>query len=254
MQRHSMLPSAPERCAANSLAHLPSCEIKEMAVSLDAISDAGMFEGYACLFGKEDLGHDIIHPGAFARSLAKRQAQGIKLLYQHDPASPIGRWTAIREDAKGLYVRGQLSLEVQKAREVLAMMKSGILDGLSIGFRTLRSRKDRKSGIRHLHELDLWEISVVTFPMQPDARIRQVKTGATLSKRELERKLTQDAGLSRSQARALMAHGHHGLSGRQDAAGQIRELCSANALQSQLNGLARSMRQATHHLTQKRMK
>lgn len=260
MQRHAMPLSAPERRAPTPRARtaLPGCEVKEMAVSLNAISEDGTFEGYACLFGKEDLGHDIIHAGAFARSLAKRQPQGIKLLYQHDPASPIGRWDAIVEDAKGLYVRGQLSLEVQKAREVLSMMKSGILDGLSIGFRTLRSRKDRKSGIRHLHELDLWEISIVTFPMQPDARISHVKNHngarATLSKRELERKLTQDAGLSRSQARALMAYGHHGLSGRQDAAGQIRDLCEASTLQSQLNSLTGSMRQATHHLIEKRMK
>lgn len=246
MHRHSTHP--PARSA------LPSCEIKEMAVSLDAISEDGLFEGYACLFGKEDLGHDIIHPGAFARSLAKRKPRGIKLLYQHDPASPIGAWAIIREDAKGLYVRGQLSLEVQKAREVFAMMKSGILDGLSIGFRTLRSRKDRKSGIRHLHELDLWEISVVTFPMQPDARIHQLKASPFFSKRELERKLTQDAGLSRSQARALMAYGHQGLSGRQDAVGQIRDFCTAKAVQSQLNSLTHTMRQATHHLSRKRMK
>ena len=204
-------------------------EKKALPSALEAVGDDGLFEGYACLFGKEDLGHDVIRSGAFSNSLGKRGLDGIKLLYQHDPAQPIGQWLTIREDEKGLFVRGKLATEVTKAREILSMMKAGILDGLSIGFRTIRGQKDAKSGIRYLMELDLWEISVVTFPMQPDARISSVKSEqgliaclqqdeAPFSKRELERKLMQDAGLSRSQARALMAHGLTGLSGKQDAA------------------------------------
>nr|WP_321445014.1 HK97 family phage prohead protease [uncultured Cohaesibacter sp.] len=200
-------------------------EKKAIAASLDQVDDKGLFEGYACLFGKEDLGRDIIRAGAFRQSLTKRGSSGVKLLYQHDPAQPIGHWLTIREDDRGLFVRGQLALDVEKAREVHAMMQAGILDGLSIGFRTVKGHKDTKSGARHLLELDLWEISVVTFPMQPDARISSVKSDSadaspafgTFSKRNLERKLMQDAGFSRSQARALLAHGFSGLTGKQDA-------------------------------------
>ncbi|WP_114010187.1 HK97 family phage prohead protease [Cohaesibacter intestini] len=226
-------------------------EKKAIAVSLDQVDEKGLFEGYACLFGKEDLGRDIIRKGAFRESLSKRGIGGVKLLYQHDPAQPIGHWKTIREDERGLFVRGQLALDVGKAQEVHAMMQAGILDGLSIGFRTLKGRKDPKSGARHLLALDLWEISVVTFPMQPDARISSVKSGfpdgapahGPFSKRALERKLMQDAGLSRSQTRALLAHGFSGLTGKQDAVstGYPSQL-------TQLHRLTLSMHKATRSL------
>ena len=201
-------------------------EKKAVPAALSSIGEDGLFEGYACLFGKEDLGRDIIRRGAFMKSLDRRGVKGVKLLYQHDPSHPVGQWTSIKEDAKGLFVRGQLALDVAKARDVHSMMKAGILDGLSIGFRTIRGQTDRKAGVRHLFELDLWEISIVTFPMQPDARISSIKTddasleiaASCLSKRELERKLMQDAGLSRTEARALLAQGYAGLDGKQDAA------------------------------------
>lgn len=225
-------------------------EKKALPSALDVVNDDGVFEGYACLFDREDLGHDVIRQGAFAKSLGERGLEGIKLLYQHDPAQPVGQWLTIREDCKGLFVRGKLATEVAKAREILSMMKAGILDGLSIGFRTVRGRKDPKSGIRHLLELDLWEISIVTFPMQPDARISAVKSeqggGAVFkpddtpfSKRELERKLMQDAGLSRSQARALMAHGLTGLSGKQDAA-FLEPSCELAALRKLTRAMLRA--------------
>jgi HK97 family phage prohead protease len=97
------------------------------------------------------------------------------MLFQHDPAVPIGTWSEIREDARGLFVRGRLTLDAPKAREVHALMRQGALDGLSIGFRAVRARTDAKTGIRRILEVDLWEISVVTFPMLPDARVRAVK-------------------------------------------------------------------------------
>lgn len=206
---------------------LPSLTTKAAQTDLQAITESGIFEGYACLFGIEDLGHDVIAKGAFAKSLSRRGVNGVKLLSQHDPAQPIGRWLDIREDAKGLYVKGQLLPQIDKAKEILAMMKNGILDGLSIGFRTIKSRKSPigsvHAGCRHLLEVDLWEISVVTFPMQPEARVNCLKN-EDLSKRELERKLMQDAGLSRSQARALLARGYHGLIDKQDAVEQVQAM------------------------------
>ena len=229
-------------------------EHKAMPAPLSSVGEDGLFEGYACLFGSEDLGHDIIRRGAFSNSLQRRGIDGIKLLYQHDPNQPIGHWRTIFEDERGLFVRGQLALDVEKAREVLSLMRAGILDGLSIGFRTIRANADKKSGVRHLIELDLWEISIVTFPMQPDARISSVKADARpetaifeptalMSKRQLERKLTQDAGLSRSQARALLASGFAGLSCKQDAA-----LQSSGHSLAQLNRLSRAMRRAARSL------
>ena len=140
-----------------------------------AVAEDGTFAGYASLFGNTDLGRDMVMPGAFAASLRRRGTGGVKMLYQHDPAEPIGVWEEIREDDRGLWVKGRLSVGVARAREVLSLMRDGALDGLSIGYRTVRGRNDRKSGVRQLIEIDLWEISVVTFPMLPEARVEAVK-------------------------------------------------------------------------------
>jgi HK97 family phage prohead protease len=102
------------------------------------------------------------------------------MLYQHDPLQPIGVWDEIREDDRGLFVKGRLTTGVARAREVLSLMRAGALDGLSIGYRTVRGRTDGKSGVRQLLEVDLWEISVVTFPMLPEARVAAVKGQAAL--------------------------------------------------------------------------
>ena len=146
----------------------------------------GSVEGYASLFGEVDLGKDALAPGAFARSLAKRGAAGGRMLYQHDPAEPLGRWRTIREDERGLYVEGVLSQGVARAREVHQLMKSGALDGLSIVFQTVRSKTDRQTGVRRILEADLWEISIVTFPMLPSARVSNVKNARWFRDHETE--------------------------------------------------------------------
>ena len=138
----------------------------------------GRFSGYASLFGVADLSRDRVERGAFARSLRDKGSAGIRMLFQHDPAEPIGRWTAIREDGRGLFVEGILAPGVQKAREVLELMRAGAIDGLSIGFRTIRAAPEARSRVRRILEADLWEISVVTFPMLPGARIGEVKRAA----------------------------------------------------------------------------
>jgi HK97 family phage prohead protease len=123
------------------------------------------FEGYASLFGVPDGAGDVVAPGAFAASLRKRPARDVRMLYQHFAHEPIGVWDQVREDARGLYVRGRLTLDVTRAREVRALIADGALNGLSIGFRTVRARRDAASGLRTLTEVELWEISVVTFPL-----------------------------------------------------------------------------------------
>ncbi len=196
-------------------------EVKFMALDLKSVEVDGSFEGYASVFDREDLAGDVVMPGAFADSLKARGTAGIKLLFQHDANQPIGFWTTLREDARGLYAQGRLMPEVAKAREVHALMRAGALDGLSIGFRTVRGRRDRASGLRRLEKIDLWEISVVTFPLLPEARIAAVKaspfSGALPTEREFERWLTRDAGLKRSEARALMGSGFKGLKALRDA-------------------------------------
>ena len=155
--------------------HAAARETKFANVVLSDVEADGSFSGYASLFGEADLNRDVVLPGAFLRSIRRRGPGGIRMLFQHDPAAPIGVWREVREDARGLYVRGRLMPEVAKAREVLALMRAGAIDGLSIGFRTVRGRTDAKSGVRRLIEVDLWEISIVTFPMLPAARVSMVK-------------------------------------------------------------------------------
>ena len=153
-----------------------------------------VFSGYASLFNVADLSGDMLLPGAFRASLARQGAAGVKMLYQHDPAKPIGRWLQIEEDGKGLRVTGLLHTEVAAAREVQSLIDAGILDGLSIGFRTVRARTDAATGIRRIAEVDLWEVSVVTFPMLPSARIDRLGiTGSDLSRRmaALSRRLVE---------------------------------------------------------------
>lgn len=140
-----------------------------------ALAPDGTFAGYASLFDTPDMSHDVIAPGAFAESLARRGARGVRLLFQHDPAQPIGIWKALREDDRGLYAEGQLSVDNSKARDILALLRTGAIDGLSIGFRANTAIRAGKGGSRRLTKIDLWEISVVTFPMLPGARVTSVK-------------------------------------------------------------------------------
>ena len=153
-------------------------ERKFLPEPLNAVDADGVFEGYASLFGMADLGKDVVMPGAFSDSLRKRGAPAVRLLWQHDPGQPIGRWLLIEEDRRGLRVRGKLNLAVERAREIHALMREGAVDGLSIGFRVERARAERPTSLRRLEKLDLWEISVVTFPMLPDARVETVKNAA----------------------------------------------------------------------------
>ncbi|MCZ7675993.1 MAG: HK97 family phage prohead protease [Roseovarius sp.] len=136
-----------------------------------AVTNGKVIEGYASLFGDCDRGGDIVEPGAYAGSLARLAVEGrqVKMLWQHDPAQPIGVWDEVREDGRGLFVRGRLIETVARAREAAALIAAGAIDGLSIGYRTVRAVKNGE-GRRLLRELELWEVSLVTFPMLPSAR------------------------------------------------------------------------------------
>lgn len=131
-------------------------------------------EGYASLFWTRDLNEDVTAAGAFGESLARSGPEGVKMLYQHEAEAPIGVWDEIAEDERGLYVRGRILAVTPQARLVAALVKAGALDGLSIGFRTVKARPDESGRLRVLTEVELWEVSIVTFPMLPGARISRV--------------------------------------------------------------------------------
>ena len=164
--------------------------------------EKGSFEGYGSIFGNVDLGNDVIQAGAFQKSIKKTGPKGVKLLYQHKTDMPIGVFESIEEDQKGLKVKGRLAMGTQAGRETYELMKMGALDGLSIGFKTSAkgAHYDPKTRRRMIKEVELMEISVVTFPMNPRAKIRKVK-GQDVSIREWENGLRDAFSLSRSEAK-----------------------------------------------------
>lgn len=137
--------------------------------------DDGTFQGIASVFGELDSYDDTVAEGAFKKTLKERGSQGIKMLWQHRATEPIGIWTDVQEDKKGLLVEGKLALGTQRGKEAHELLKMGALDGLSIGFMTKKYEMDEDTGIRMLQEIDLWEISLVTFPALSSARITDVK-------------------------------------------------------------------------------
>lgn len=204
-----------------------------------AIEDEGRtFEGYGSVFGVLDTYADVVAKGAFQRTLkdAKTKGRSPALLWQHDPSKPVGVYTDMREDETGLYVKGTLA-DTQQGREAYALLKMGALSGLSIGFRTLKSKMDEETGVRTLTEIELWEVSLVTFPANESARVTAVKgsdlvpvvdavialLAGALSEREAERTL-RDAGFSRDQSKHIIAKAYR--DGRREAM-PSREACEA---------------------------
>ena len=168
----------------------------------DEDKEYGRFEGYGSVFGNKDLGNDVIEKGAFAKSIRRRKAKGVKLLYQHKSDMPIGVFDEIKEDDHGLVVKGRLALKTQAGAEAYELLKMGALDGLSIGFRVNPQEVsyDKRANKRIIKEVDLMEVSLVTFPMNPQATVRSVK-GEEISIREWENGLRDAFSLSRSEAK-----------------------------------------------------
>lgn len=162
--------------------------------------DKGVFVGYGSYFGNKDQGNDVVQSGAFAKSIAKRGPKGIKMLYNHKQDEPIGVYKEINEDSKGLRVKGMLALGTQRGKEVYELMKMGAIDGLSIGYKVDQKGYDYEDNgkKRILKEVDLMEISAVTFPMNQRAKVRYVK-GLTI--RDWERELRDVFDLSQREAK-----------------------------------------------------
>lgn len=213
----SRFPDASQRYAVcNSIwdeTRKENMKHQDVALELKREPDQdGVFEGYASVFGVIDQGMDVVERGAFSNTLGSRR---VKMLWQHDMAQPIGVWDEVREDDRGLFVRGRLLKEVEKGREAMALLRAGAIDSMSIGYRTVQSMPSADGRVRKLTEVDLYEISLVTFPMLPAARVTALKSIHTI--RDFERAL-RDAGFSQNEAKAIAAQGFKGFADHRDDA------------------------------------
>ena len=193
-------------------------------LTLEWKADAeGTIEGYGAFFGNVDLGGDIVMPGAFTRSLSS--GRKVKMLRQHEPDDLIGVWDTVTEDSSGLRVKGRILTAVQCGREALELVRAGALDGLSMGYQTVGNQPVTSAGYRQIVEAELWEVSLVTFPMNEMTRIDAVKA-VDLTERDFQRLLTRDAGLSRSIAERLMAGGYDAIKAMRDAGDESEDLAA----------------------------
>lgn len=192
---------------------------KDFSLQVKDLSEDGTFEGYGSIFGNVDSYGEKVMPGAFVASLAKHRREGssVLMLWQHNPSEPIGIWEDLAEDSKGLWGKGRLILDVQKARETHALMKAKAIGGLSIGYREVKVTPE--GNVRNLEELDLREISPVSFPANRRARIEAVKSermdefarrlrdGDPMPIKEFE-DILREAGVPKSMAMAIASHGY----------------------------------------------
>ena len=195
-------PQRPERRDAGG-----GREVRSFALQIKAAGDDGTVEGYGSVFGVRDNYDDVIAKGAFIQSLKDHKAAGTMpaMLWQHDADKPIGVWTEMVEDEKGLRIKGQLALETVKGKEAHALLKMGALNGLSIGFMSKEWAYDRDTEVRTLTAIDLWEVSLVTFPANEKARVTNVKSADEMATPKDAEKVLRDAGFSKSDATAFVS-------------------------------------------------
>lgn len=199
----------------------------DIPFEIKAISDDGLFSGYGSVANVVDSYKEVVAPGAFAESL---QARKPSLLWQHRSGEPIGVYTTVKEDNVGLYVEGKLALKTARGAEAYELLKMGAISGLSIGFVSREDSYDKVSGIRTLKKVDLWEVSLVTFPANDAARVSTVKSIETInSLSDAEAYLRDAGGLSRREALALVAR-IKSLHGRSDSdeLGELAALMQRN--------------------------
>lgn len=186
----------------------------------------GVFEGLASTFGNVDLVGDVIEPGAF--KAADGKPAKVKMLWQHDIRAPIGVFDEIEETAKGLRVKGRLALAVQQGAEAFELLKMRALDGLSIGFSIPKNGADIDTdGRRHIKKVDLIEISVVTLPANPKARVRRVKAVDRIETiRDFEAFLRDEGGFSHAAAKAIAIGGFKASTEPRDEDGKAKTLAA----------------------------
>ena len=205
---------------------------RQFGFELKSLDDKGAFAGYGSVFGNADLYRDVVMPGAFAASLGEWQERGQlpPILWQHDSTAPIGPFTKMAEDGKGLYVEGQLLIggpgaggkfAVKKAKEAYALLQAGAISGMSIGYTPVDEEYDGKTNVNRVLAVDLWEVSIVTFPANRDATVSQIKTilesGNTPTIREFESFLRDAGGYSRKHAERIKREGYAAFLKQRDA-------------------------------------
>jgi uncharacterized protein len=212
------------------------------------IAKTGEFSGYASVFGVRDSYNESVERGAFKQSLEQHKANGTMpaLLWQHDHKEPIGVWTRMEEDEKGLYAEGLLLVDDDPlARRAYAHLKAKSVSGLSIGFMPQKDKWDEENKILRLTQVDLWETSVVTFPANVQARIEQVRAIDYIKDiRDFETALRDELGFSARQAKRLASGGWRAIADRdgresdaiQEAAERLIKLLSEGNLHDRDNG------------------
>lgn len=197
-------------------------QILHAPLHIKAVEKSGEFSGYGSVFGVVDSYGDVVMPGAFNDSLADWASKGRMpaLLWQHDTHEPIGVYTKMQEDAEGLHVEGRLLIDDDPlAKRAHAHLKAGSISGMSIGYSIAAEGARFQGDILLLEKINLWEVSLVTFPANDEARVQQVKNalghGQIPNIREVERFL-RDAGFSARQAKALLADGYSGINPRDE--------------------------------------
>ena len=211
-------------------------QVRSFALQIKAAGTDGSVEGYGSVFGVRDNYDDVIVAGAFQASLAAHRAAGTMpaMLWQHDETEPIGIWTEIVEDAKGLRMKGMLALDTARGKEAYALLKMGALNGLSIGF--MSKKWSYEGDLRILAEVDLWEVSMVTFPANEAARITSVKSADDMSAPKDAERILREAGFSKSDATAFVSRVMRMGEERRDSANSTaKAMGAATRLLSSLN-------------------
>jgi len=179
----------------------------DVGFEIKAVNADGTVEGYGSVFGVKDSYSDVIEKGAFQKSIqAHRDAKSMPaLLWQHDAAQPIGIWTDMVEDGNGLKLKGKLAMDTVKGKEAHALLKMGAINGLSIGFLTKQANFDEKTEVRTLKEVELWEVSLVTFPANTEARVTQVKSTDDVRTPKDAERILRDSGFSKADATTFVS-------------------------------------------------
>lgn len=219
---------------------------KYFALELKSLTDKGSFAGYGSVYDNLDLKGDVMKPGVFAKSLANKAAanKATPVLWQHRSDMPIGKYTKLSEDGKGLYTEGQLKIDgpyaSQQAKEAYGLMLDGVINGQSVGYNTVDEEYDAKAGVWNVKEADLWECSIVTFPANTSALIDEVKSaiehGSLPTVRQFENHL-REVGFSKARALAIAKMGYAEFL-RRDSEGNTRENVGATQTDSVLDLIA----------------
>ncbi|WP_151859393.1 HK97 family phage prohead protease [Acinetobacter nosocomialis] len=212
-------------------------------LKIKSVSDTGEFEGYASVFDVVDSYGDVVVKGAFQKTLEEWKKRGDlpPVLWQHQMSEPIGPFLEMREDEHGLFVRGKLLVDDDPlAKRALAHMKAGSVKGMSIGYIVVDAEYHKQDDLYYLKEIDLWEVSIVTFPANTEAKITEVKQslrkGEIPSPSKVEKALREVMGFSVKQAKAFMAKGYSALDSQRDVESPKTALESIKDLTTFLRG------------------